>query len=344
MALLRTVHAWTGAILSLLLVVIGLSGAVLVFREDAVRLAAPVASSPETLGGALEAIERNHPGAARILLAASNGSSPHRLYRADGAGYVTQAGEDFQPGAGRWIDVVAGLHRNLLVGPTGRLVVGLAGVAAVLLILSGLVVWAPAWRAFRLRLWPASAQRRDLVSTHRDLGALMALPLFLFCATGVTASFSEQTGKVLAKALPQVSVPPPPELQAGPGDIDWPRTLAAVHARFPDGAVRMIQWPGEPGAPAVIRLSQPGEWASSDFALVLVDPGTSRILFAGPSESVPRGASVQASLDALHAAAVGGRAYDALAVLSGLTLAALGVLGLWSFLIKPRRRVSKAMS
>jgi len=40
----------------------------------------------------------------------------------------------------------------------------------------------------------------------------------------------------------------------------------------------------------------------------------------------------------LHTGKVGGWLYKGLTALSGLALAALGVFGLWSFLIKPRRR------
>ena len=43
MGVLRTVHAWAGAILSLLLLVLGLTGTLLVFEDDWLRLTVPEA-------------------------------------------------------------------------------------------------------------------------------------------------------------------------------------------------------------------------------------------------------------------------------------------------------------
>nr|QQZ51734.1 PepSY domain-containing protein [Phenylobacterium glaciei] len=43
MGLIRTLHAWAGAILALILVILGLTGSLLVLREDWVKLTVPEA-------------------------------------------------------------------------------------------------------------------------------------------------------------------------------------------------------------------------------------------------------------------------------------------------------------
>lgn len=342
MALLRTLHAWTGAILSLILIVVGLSGGVLVFRKDIIRLATPEARetamlTPQAIGAVLEAVERSHPGAARTFVASGPDFGLHQVYRTDGSSLLSQRGDEVASGAVEATEALLDLHKELLAGETGRLVVGLSGIAAVLLVLSGLGIWAPTWRTFRARLWPRSIRRGDLVSTHRNLGVLFAIPIVLFCATGAVIVFSGITGKVLARVLP-AAVAAPKVSGAGVGDIDWPRALAAAQTRAPDGRLSLVFWPAWPGAPAVVRLAQPGDWRGADHAIVLIDPATSGVLFAADQESVSLGAGVQSAFDPLHAASIGGRPYDLLALVSSLALTGLGVLGLWSFLIKPRRR------
>ena len=54
-----------------------------------------------------------------------------------------------------------------------------------------------------------------------------------------------------------------------------------------------------------------------------------------------RGLRLNNALYPIHVAAIGGRVMDAVTFLSGLALAALGVFGLWSFLVKPRWKKAK---
>ncbi|HZW16372.1 MAG TPA: PepSY domain-containing protein, partial [Brevundimonas sp.] len=65
-AALRIIHAWAGAILSLLLIVFGLTGSLLVFENDWIALKHPearagFAADPAVLGAAAERLEADHP-------------------------------------------------------------------------------------------------------------------------------------------------------------------------------------------------------------------------------------------------------------------------------------------
>ncbi|OYW88723.1 MAG: hypothetical protein B7Z22_01785 [Hyphomonas sp. 32-62-5] len=62
---LRTAHAWAGAVLSLLIAVLGLSGSLLVFKKDYLRAVfpearAPVSLAPSDLGPVLNGIEATY--------------------------------------------------------------------------------------------------------------------------------------------------------------------------------------------------------------------------------------------------------------------------------------------
>lgn len=345
---LRTIHAWAGAILSLLLVVLGLTGSLLVFENDWIALTHPeartaFAADPAILGAAAERLEADHPDMRTVDFGGPQ-LGAHKLFLAEkdfGIAAPNGATLDRWTGPARVEAFVFDLHHHLLAGETGEIVGGVAALAAVLLVLTGLVVWVPAWRATRLRVWPRSARRGELVSSHRNLGLMTAVPILVFCLTGAGMVFNEQARALLAPNAPE---PPPPPV-VGNGDIDWPAALAAAQARFPDATLRMASWPAAPGKPASVRLKQPAEWHPNGRTTVLIDPATSGVARATDAQTLTLGERAVHAIYPLHAGSVGGWVYEGVTVLSGLALAALGGVGLWAFLghrlgraARPRRR------
>ncbi len=332
---LRTIHAWAGAILSLLLIVLGLTGSLLVFENDWIALKHPEArvtftADPGVLGAAAERLEADHPDMRTVDFGGPQ-LGAHKLYLAeDDFGIAAADGStlDRWTGPARTEAFVFDLHHHLLAGETGEIVGGVAAMAAVLLVLTGLVVWAPAWRATRWRVWPRSGRRGELVSSHRNLGLITALPVLVFCLTGAGMVFHDQARALLAPNAPEPAPPP----VVGTGDVDWPSALAAAQARFPDATLRMASWPSAPGKPASIRLKQAGEWHPNGRTTVLIDPATNSVARATDAQTLTGGERAVNAIYPLHAGAVGGWVYEWVTVLSGLALAALGGVGLWAFL------------
>ena len=346
MGLVRTLHAWAGAILALILLILGVTGSLLVLREDWVKLTVPearmaVTPSAAMLGAAAEAVEAHERP--RSMIFAGPHLGVHRLtYPADGVAYAAADGDLLV----RWTDTerfeqwVFQLHHRLLAGETGEIVVGVAGLAGAVLCLTGVIVWLPAWRSFAGRVWPRSMARSDLASSHRDLGILMALPVLVLCLTGGMIIFND-TSKALATRLAPGGIEAPKPPKAGQGDIDWPAALAGAQAAFPQATLRLASWPAKPGAPAVIRMKQPAEWHPNGRTLVYIDPATSRVIGTVDAQAFGPGARFQNAVYPIHAASIGGGLYELVVFLGGVALSALGGLGLWSFLIQQRRNLAR---
>ena len=116
-AAIRTVHAWAGAILSLLLVVLGLTGSLLVFENDWIALKhaevrAGFAADPAVLGAAAERLEAHHPDMRTVDFAGPQ-LGGHKLYLAE---------EDFGIAAadGATLDRWTGPSRRPAGGGAGR--------------------------------------------------------------------------------------------------------------------------------------------------------------------------------------------------------------------------------
>jgi uncharacterized iron-regulated membrane protein len=335
MRTLRLAHAWAGLALCLLLAVLGLSGALLVFKADFLRATLPGASAPFStdaarLGAALETIEGRYRGEGlTYVVLGSPQMALHQVGLGKGGGaYVDQTGAE----VARWTknarieEWLFDLHHYLLAGETGMIIAGLAGLCAVVMILSGLILWLPAAPSFGWRLWPQSWKRRDLLAHHRDLGVVLSAPLMIFVLTGAALVFPDQSRAILNVVTFSL---PPPALQkpkVNTGDIDWRSTLTPAMRQFPDAEPRIVSWPKTPNAPVAIRVRQGAEWHPNGRTIVHINPETGAIIGVVNAQSLPGGARAFNAVYPLHAAKIGGHLYDALAVLAGCGLGLLSLL------------------
>ena len=364
MSLLRTLHAWIGAIISLLLIITGASGAALACKGPWLHLTLPAAREAPprdvaSLGAALDALERAdppaiiagmpHPGMTGMPPLIQRSILPSRqiplfqtYYDHDGYGYADGKGRSVArwTGTGRLETLVYELHHFLLAGDRGMVVVAAGGLVAAFLALSGLIVWLPIARSFRLKFWPSRLRRAEALAAHRNLGALAALPVLLFSLTGAAMIF-DQPAQYWLEALAPSPVRAGPTAPSDAGDPDWPRALAAAQAQYPKAEPRMIIWPASMFSPLVVRFRQPGEWAADGNTDVWIDPSTNRVV--GGVDGLKRGGGDKLfnALLPLHAGRNGAPFYDLFVGLSGVALTLLGLYGLFAFLqvrLAPRRK------
>ncbi|MCR5879965.1 PepSY domain-containing protein [Phenylobacterium sp. J367] len=303
---MRKLHAWCGLVLCLLLVPMALSGAGLVFKPQWLRATVPgadaaVVVTPDEAARAMRAAEAQFPAATSVIFAGP-AIGVHEVLGPDGGGYVA-AGSGARVQAWgkneRVVDWLFDLHHHLLAGDTGTTVAGTAGFLAVLMILTGVILWLPAWRSFGWQFWPMRNRRAGWIGAHRDLGIVAAPVAALVALTGSGVALDA----VYARAMGFERMKPP--AAAGIGEMDWAAAFAAAQARFPGAEIRIAAFP-KPGKPALIRVRQPAEWHANGRTSLWLDPATSRILKVDDALAQAPAQQVYNTFWPLHASKVGG--------------------------------------
>lgn len=327
---LTLVHRWLGGLVGLGLAVLGLTGAALLWKpwwaDVAQQPRAP--STPEMLAMIAGAEQL---GAKYLTLpSAAFGVAQAGFGKGGGGGaYLAHDGTLLA----RWQSVwdrpetfLFDLHHHLLLGETGEVISGWLGLAAILFCVTGLILWWPTRRTFHLRAFPPRLTRPAVIRHHRDIGAVLALPILLAAITGALMVLKPLGQAVLAPLSPAAEVaawqakPPVPATAAKP---DWPAILAAAQHRFPDAAPRMIVWPGAPGEAVTLRLRRPAEWhPNGRTTLTLSGDGT--VLMARDATEAPTSVRAGNGLYPLHAARMEGSAV-ALPLRIVMTFAGLGL-------------------
>ncbi|MDF2495366.1 MAG: hypothetical protein K0S66_2300 [Sphingomonas sp.] len=352
----RRIHLWLGLSLGLLFAVIGLTGSALVFYvgidaalHPALRSDAPATTAGPAPSGWTSPVWDRALATARagrfdpagkwsFEVTGEGGAIPARYYPPDpgGARHPTRLMVWFSPDGGRIVRVAPWggylmtwlyeLHMHLLAGDIGGQIVGWSGVAMLVLLLSGIVLWWPrgSWRkslAFKRRAAPI----RRLHDLHKLSGVASGALLLILVASGVILALP-----VIRQAL--LAPPAVPEPRSSPGSgstVAVTRALAAARAAAPAAQLAFIDVPGNAGLPFRIRVQMPGDpHRRFPGGYVFVDQRTARIVTVQDMRQGGAGAAINAWVRPLHDGTAGGLAGRVLALLAGLAPTALFVTGL----------------
>ena len=329
------IHRWAGGLVGFLLALLGLTGAILVWESAWIMLPGagdPLVESPARMAEITERARAE--GELSYITFASEEIGLHQLVFADGGGaYVRQDGTVVDRWASQWERPelwLFDLHHHLFAGETGKIVTGIAGIAGLLFAFTGLVLWWRSRRKFRLRLWPERFAPGPIVRHHRDLG-LVALPLLvLSMLTGIMMIFEPvRTMLVGAEQRPETTMQT--DTGGGAGQV-----LEFAKSRFPGAALRRITLPARSGDPIVVRMRQPFEWTPNGRTQIRAYPD-GRVIVQDAA-AADRSASLSEKAYPLHAAKVGGMIWKLAMTASGLALALLGSLAMWSFWARRARK------
>jgi len=376
----RQLHLWLGLSLGALFVLLGLTGSVLAFYPEIdaalhpeirpeIRVMAQQGHAPDWASPvwdrALATVRAQWPdkdGPWRFEATGKAGAIPARYYNPP-----ERAGRMFapmmvwlSPDGGEvlrrdyWGDYamtwIYDLHQQLLAEALGKALVGWSGLAMLMLLASGLIVWWPrgSWRK-------ALAFKRDAMALRRlrdihKLGGLASFALlFILVATGVLLALPEERDRLMAATIgPVDAIPMAMTMKAGgdvahslpPGpQISISQALAVAHRALPDGRLAWIEVPGRDSGLFKIRVQVPGD-PSFRFphSYVHVDQRSGRVLGVYDARRMGAASTINGWLHPLHDASIGGMPTRLLAVVAGLVPLLLFTTGLLHWLRRRRAR------
>lgn len=352
------VHRWLGLVAGLLLVVIGLSGSALVFRQEIDEALNPellrVAPAPtrvpmqQLLDAARRAFPDEAPSRIRMprtpegVVEVWLGRAPSRYVYVDpyrGTVLGARRPTEFLTG---WLFY---LHTKLLAGAAGERVVGVGALVLAALSLTGLVLWRPRRRPRRpARAAIAGAGRtRTAYDLHRAVGFYSSAFLLIAALTGASLVFHEAFERMiygLTRTPPKPAIPlaiSPPGRPSLPLDS----LLAIAERAQPGGTISYIYLADAPGASFRVRKRLPPEIHPNGRSYVALDPRTGAVLGVVDGGRAPAGARVYNALYPLHIGIGGGTAVRVLVLVVGLAPALLcvtGALQWWRRVSRRRRR------
>lgn len=309
----RTLHRWTGLALGVPLLLLGLSGAGLVYREKMERSAKPVPLTVDARGRVPLPLDE---AAARVLAAEPGAvityvQIPPR--RHGPLEFVLEKGGRRQmlaadPFTGEVLGLLSGgpptpvepvrrIHANWLLGAAGRSLNGLLAAALALMALSGLWLFV-----------------RNPRSWHGWLGLLSAAPLLLAALSGMLLIWG------------RVAPLEPPRTGAAP-TLSLDQYAAAATAALPEARVSWIAL----GDPVTVRMRLPSDWQRRGSNDVHLDPGTGAPLRVDLYRDAGLSRRIYVALTALHYGEAGGAPGRMAWAASGGVIAILWItgLGMW---------------
>lgn len=353
------IHLWLSLAFAVVIVIACASGAALVYRHDIDRALNPalyrVTAGDVGWDAVWQTVRAHYPGVEGPLI---RGPVDRGVYQVEIGDELMPFTVHVDPGTGRLLgarhpgESLAGwlflLHFNLFGGEFGHAVVGVTGIALVVLTITGVWLWWPTLRrltfGFKIR-W----QRPFFVvnyDVHRVIGIVSLPVVFLVSLTGTMLIFYD-VGSRLVHAIflttPAAAPATVPTIAAERrGAAARPLTLdqsAALAGRLaPDATASSMYLPRSPSDPLKVWLRTPGDIRPNVGSWhARIDRTTGEVV----SAMIPSNTTVAAHVDetwviTLHYGTFGGEWLRALYVVGGLVPVVLLITGTAHWLLRSR--------
>lgn len=342
--------------LALIVAAIAVSGGLLLLREPYERAMYPTLAKPFAAAQTVEALAREaavvasiegrfrQDGGVRTIKFPREGTNAFHVYLDD----ESEAFVDPERGdlIARWTwrsslpAFLFELHAHLLAEDAGKTVNGIGALFMLFLTLTGIILWWPRKsNAFRLRrALPRGATPGELLRSHAASGAIAAIPIIVFAATGAAIVFYTPVNAALS-AMFDHRTPMKPDAVVRPSAIDerpWAERLARVRATFPEGDLVMYSPGRGKNAAQSFRLRLPGEWHPNGRSYVLLNPYDGAVVQSIDARQQGLGTRIAHAIYPVHAATIGGIPYLLFTILSAVGLAWLAIGGAAAWIQKYR--------
>ena len=347
---LARLHAWTGVILALPLLLLVLSGTAMLFKDTLFVPADWRAATGAPRAGAdadaeiarllslagLQAADAVQParGGRGFHVVETPGAAP-TYWRIGASAAAIDA-----PWRLRAEHLVLELHAQLLGGGAGEIAVRVLAVFAVAVVGVGLVMWWPMRRGWRARdLLARSSARPQLLRAHMALGGAAGILVLAHVVSGLLLAFNPPVRAWLKPLADPRAVQAPQGVPLDFAAGDPVAAIAALRRVFPEGPVTQL-------APVVtaggglwsLKLRLPGEDHPNGRSNVTLDVAAGRIVATRDARLAGAPAAYDDVLYPLHIGRLFGDAQRVLWLLGGIVMFRLVTAGVTAFLRRPPAR------
>lgn len=315
-------HLWAGLTLGLYFALLGLTGSILVFRnelEDAcfpefVHVAAPANTRPLPATDMLSALRKQFPSLKDSELAALE------FPRHPGGAYGAYVNVDdnrllvtLDPYHGHiisrfdqnthWVAFLGNLHMYLLLEAKGLLINTYGGIVIALMLGSGLWLWWPKlWTQVKARVTVkrGSSFKRLMNDLHNVFGIYGFVFLIMASLTGAVFGIweaTEATAYKLTETVKDTAEPQKVNHITAPF-LPIERLVAIAEKTVPDARIASITYPTKPDQPFTAwKVTEQGQMLYANLA---IDPYTGVVLDAHDSRNEPLGGQIMRWIQMLH--------------------------------------------
>jgi outer membrane receptor protein involved in Fe transport len=310
-------HLYAGLAAGALLMVTGLSGALLVYAPELEGGASParerVAGAPpaeetaarllaERPGMRLQDIRFDRYGNASVFhLQEAGGEGPRgrdlHVMVDPATGRVLREA-DRRAGVWRWLRE---LHHDLLAGKTGRKANGVAAGLLLLLSATGLVIWWPGpmlWKK-RTGVSKGTGWKRTVWDLHSAAGFWSCAGLAFFAVTGMMFAWPEEARR-LAGVQERKKPEWKPAGRTGQERASVAELAAAAERAVPGSRIAQIKFPRKPSEPAEARVKTPLDGHMHGHSRVWLDPADARVLQVKDFRKLPAAQRALALAGQIH--------------------------------------------
>lgn len=344
---LLTAHLIIGAILAPVLVVLGITGAILAVQpelEDAsnsLLTHIEPGSAPLSLHDLTARLQEKYPGA--VLASVRFPERPDRAYqislhRPDSA--------DAQLVVNPYNGVVLGLvgdiwslrpvhdlHTRFLIDSFGSEISGWAAVGLLFLSITGLILW---WPGKIFSLVRTGNSRRILFHLHSALAAYSWVALMLFGISGIVLHWQRGSYDLIARATHAPPIPDGSGLAASTcrpdSAVEFDQLLHTARADQPGAEPTWVQAEPGPGAAVRVAMRYPGDRTPAGRTIVFLDHCSGAVLADLSTKTAPLAYKLVRQWNReVHTGDLWGWPTRTLAFLFSLTLPVVAVSGplLW---------------
>ena len=343
--LILNLHLWIGIAAAVVLLLAGVSGALLVFETQIDRTLNPklasVTPAPTTLSltELKSALERQYPGYRVLAFDISDSSDTSYgayLQPQSGDGMNVAVDQHSGKALGVWDDhrftrKLHDFHTHLLAGQAGSAVVGWGAVILLFLSITGLILW---WRSKIFGINFQTSGPKFQYDLHSTVGVVSFVALIAFAWTGIVVHW-ERAAQRWANQVSHVPRPSPPQPDPpAPGAValDPAQLVALAQAAVPDAHATAMDLADSAASSVLVIMKFPEDHTPAGRTRVFLDAYSGKVLALASSRAAPAAVSYVTRLNReIHTGDVGGWPTRIVAAIFSLALPLLAVTGplLW---------------